>query len=264
MAELAAARSRSFWDVVLHEPAALAAAVPHQVLISMASVAILTQYATDRGFLPLPLAIALAVGVEWAWLRGMASARETSSAWVGRLNWSAFAILVLWGLLWGFKLYGVLPLQPGRLLGGLLAASHILPIAWLGLCAAMVHAAAERERASVERARQTTEQQKHADADQRRAELEQQYRTQRMAIELADLEARTKAQRRRDLSVHPVRGQSDHAPPTATAQDIQAVRAKAADILRTAPDVSTAELARRCGVSRQYLYRHGIVQKREG
>jgi hypothetical protein len=260
------ATSRTWRDVVIHEPAALAAAQPHQVLISTASVSILANYAADSGFLAVPFNIILAIGIEWAWLRGMASARVTSSPWVGALNWSAFGILVLWGLLWGLKQYGVLPEQPHGALGWVLAASHVLPVAWLSLCAAMTHADAERELAQIERIR-TARAEAEAEAErqrqtaiaeeerQRQAALADEYRRQKLALEIEDERKRKAQERRHVFNVsHGVNHLTlSDAVQTPSNNDL---RLSIVTLLRQSSDrkINVSQEARRLGISRAKWY----------
>lgn len=138
-----ATSQRSLWDVIIIEPLDLVKAQPHQVLISTGSVAIMGQYAGSGGIVHPLVGYCIAVGVEWAYLRGLASDSKAPTKWGAILNWSAFGVLVLWGVLWVGEKLGVLG-TPEGLIGWLLAASHIVPVAWLSLCAAMTHSAAAR------------------------------------------------------------------------------------------------------------------------
>lgn len=131
----------SLWDVVLREPMDLIAAQPHQALISTASVALMGSFAASGKILDPFVAYVLAIGVEWAYLRGLASDAKATTTWGAWLNWSAFAIVVLWGGLWCLKAFGVIPEQPAGALAFFLAAAHVVPIAWLSLCSAMTHRA---------------------------------------------------------------------------------------------------------------------------
>lgn len=257
------AHQRTFIDVVIREPAALAAAQPHQVLISAASVSILASYAGDSGFLVAPFNIVLAIGVEWAWLRGMASASATSSPWVARLNWSAFGILILWGVLWGLKIYKVLPAVPGPIFGFFLAVSHIGPVAWLSLCAAMVHAAAEREAKLQRDADAATERQRAEEQRQRLAGVEAERQRQQLAHEqkLLELEAWRQAQElKRSLrqSVTPVSQEQVSRGVTPHSDAERAVlRARVVTVIRDTPpaELNVTRAAGELGISRAMWYK---------
>lgn len=129
------------WRVVIAEPLSLAMAQPHQALISCASVALMAQFASSSKIIDPIVGYALAIGVEWAYLRGLVADSKTTTAWGARLNWSAFAIVVLWGCLWCLKQFGIITETPTDALAFGLALAHVVPIAWLSLCSAMSHRA---------------------------------------------------------------------------------------------------------------------------
>lgn len=158
----------TFWEVVLLEPIDLIKAQPHQALISTASVALMGSFAASGKILDPFVAYVLAIGIEWAYLRGLASDAKATTAWGAWLNWSAFAIVVLWGSLWCLKAFGVIPEAPQGWLAGFLAIAHVVPIAWLSLCSAMTHRASAQlaERRKRER----------DEAEQRRADREHEAR----------------------------------------------------------------------------------------
>lgn len=133
---------RTLGDVLIREPLALAAAQPHQVLLSTGSVAIMAQFAASSGIVAPLVGYCIAIGVEWAYLRGLASDSRARTWWGGALNWSAFGVVVLWGVLWCGGAFGVLAERPVGWVGWVLAVAHVVPIAWLSLCAAMCHRAA--------------------------------------------------------------------------------------------------------------------------
>jgi hypothetical protein len=133
---------RTLRQVILDEPLQLAADQPHQVLLSTGSVAIMAQFAASSGIVAPLVGYCIALGVEWAYLRGLASDARARTWWGDALNWSAFAVVVLWGVLWVAKSFGVLAARPEGWVGWVLAVAHIVPIAWLSLCSAMCHRAA--------------------------------------------------------------------------------------------------------------------------
>lgn len=130
---------------------------PHQGLLSIASI---TMIAAEAGLVvPFPANIALAVGVEWAFLRGAASARRVSTWWLHGLNWGAAAILLIYGSLWSLRKFALIPERPEAWAGWTLTALHILPVFWITLAAGQAHAAMLRAEAS----------QAAAEADRRQA-----------------------------------------------------------------------------------------------
>lgn len=172
----------SLFAVLIGEPLALAKAQPHQVLLSTGSVAIMAQFAAHSGIVDPLVGYCIAAGVEWAYLRGLASDTKATTWWGDALNWSAFGIVVLWGVLWVATIYGAIPARPAGALAFFVAAAHVVPIAWLSLCSAMCHRAAMlvehrkvRAEEEAERQRRTRIQQEHdlidLDAARKRAEL---------------------------------------------------------------------------------------------
>lgn len=133
---------RSFFDAVIREPFDLAKAQPHQIFLSTGSVALMGEFGRSSGILDPTVAYALAVGVEWAYLKGLSSDSRAPTRWGGILNWSAFGIVVLWGILFVASKVGAIDLHAQGWAGFLLAAAHVVPIAWLSLCSAQTHRAA--------------------------------------------------------------------------------------------------------------------------
>ena len=105
------------------------------------------QFAGSGGIVHPFVGYCIAVGVEWAYLRGLASDSKAPTIWGAILNWSAFAIVVLWGVLWVAQVTKVMPAHMEGVGGWLLSSAHIVPIAWLSLCSAMTHQAATTQEA---------------------------------------------------------------------------------------------------------------------
>lgn len=141
-------------NTIVWEPVELVKAQPHQALISVASVALMAQFAASGGILHPAVGLVLAIGVEWAYLRGLASDAKAATVWGEWLNWSAFGIVVLWGGLWCLKAFGVIPERPVGALAYVMAAAHVVPIAWLSLCSAMTHRASAQLAEQQERERE--------------------------------------------------------------------------------------------------------------
>lgn len=178
----ATTHKRSLFAVFIGEPIELAKAQPHQVLLSTGSVAIMAQFAAHSGIVDPLVGYCIAGGVEWAYLRGLASDAKATTWWGDALNWSAFGIVVLWGILWVATIYGAIPARLEGLAAFLVAAAHVVPIAWLSLCSAMCHRASllveHRKALAIEdadQARRIRIQQEHdlieLDAARKRAEL---------------------------------------------------------------------------------------------
>lgn len=127
------------FDALIGEPLELALSQPHQILLSTGSVALMGSFASSSGIVDPLVGYLIAIGVEWAYLRGLASDSRAQTRWGGILNWSAFGIVVLWGVLWCAQKFGVFVEAKG---GWWLAAAHVVPVAWLSLCSAQCHRAA--------------------------------------------------------------------------------------------------------------------------
>lgn len=196
---------RSLWDVLFVEPLDLVKAQPHQILLSTGSVAIMGQFAGSGGIVHPFVGYCIAVGVEWAYLRGLASDSKAPTIWGVVLNWSAFAIVVLWGVLWVAQVTHVTPADADGWLGWLLASAHIVPIAWLSLCSAMTHQAAAAQAVTNQRQANSADAARARELEDRRlafeqvqaeenAELERQQRSKAAELERIKDMARFKAE----------------------------------------------------------------------
>ncbi len=164
-----AIEKRSLFAVLIGEPLELAKSQPHQILLSTGSVALMGQFAGASRIVDPLVGYLIAIGVEWAYLRGLASDSRAQTRWGGILNWSAFGIVVLWGVLWCAQRFGAFDESAG---GWALASAHVVPVAWLSLCSAQCHRAAT----AAERLVAIQE-------DERRAEWERQEAENRAAWE---------------------------------------------------------------------------------
>jgi hypothetical protein len=145
---------RTLFDAVIGEPLQLAIDQPPQLLISAASVYLV---AAEAGILVgEPYNWLLAIGAEWAYLRGLSSGQAARTAWSARLIWAAVFLVIAYGSLWGLRHFGVV--LPGEGYGAdtgwsvagavLITAIHIGCISAVTLCSAMCHRAelaAERD-----------------------------------------------------------------------------------------------------------------------
>jgi hypothetical protein len=184
---------RTLYAAVIGDVLDLVRDQPHQVLISTASVAIV---ASEAAFLvPQPYNVLMAVGAEWAYLRGIASSPKGSRGWVNALNWGALLLVVLYGMLWGARKFGGIPAELDGVLAWLLTAAHILPMAFLSLAAAMVHrSAVEAEAAEHAQAEaQARDRARRIEAERDAREAERQRRLDQIeadkAARLAEIEA---------------------------------------------------------------------------
>lgn len=134
-----ATHNRTLFDALVAEPAQLAISQPHQALISSASVYLV---AAEAGILiEWPWNVLLAIGAEWAYLRGLSSGQSVQTKWAAALNWSAVALVVLYGALWGLRRFHLIPDVPPWWGAVLLTLIHIGCIGAVTICSAMCHAA---------------------------------------------------------------------------------------------------------------------------
>lgn len=149
----------------VREPFDLALGQPHQMLISSASVAIVAAEAAT--LVPYPYNILLAIGAEWAYLRGLISGAGVRTPWAARLNVSAVMLVVLYGSLWGFRSFHLIPDDPPAGVAVLLTLIHIGSIGAVTICSAMLHRVGEDAKAELVRTATARE-----DARQQRIEDE--------------------------------------------------------------------------------------------
>lgn len=138
---MAATAQQNQYSAFLLEPVTFAVSQPGQVLISMASVALVS--AEAAAIVPWPFHILLAIGAEWVYLRGLISGSGVQSRWAGALNLSAVFLVASFGALWSFRKMGVITDAPPIGLAVLLTFIHIGAISAVTLCSAMLHRAGE-------------------------------------------------------------------------------------------------------------------------
>jgi AraC-like DNA-binding protein len=259
-------RRWGFARSVIGEPLRAALRHGNQALVTFAAAYASAQFSMQHGVFPVWVAVPLAIGFEWTYLRGLATADQTTAdGWVLALNWIAMLSSAAFGILYILGMYGVIPERPTGIWAIGLAIAHVVPVTLLLFAASMVsrqHASEHRAaRQDAERQRQQLEHE--AAAERQRQQLEHEAKQRDMELWRTAQVYKQELKASAPVSA-PVHGQAPPADDSAAGQDVQAVRDKAANILRTEPGLSVSELARRLGVSRQYLYRHSIVQKKEG
>jgi hypothetical protein len=179
------------FDFTISGPLRAAWAYGSQAAITSASVSLNATFAMSHGILTPAFAWAQAIGFEWTYLRGLATAGQTKSRWVDALNIVAFVSVILYGIMACLVTYQVIPEQPVPVLAFFLALIHILPIGLTGLCSAMIHrVVAEQGRLAAEQlAAAERERQSHIQAEQDALAIE----SARKAAELASWEAGQRA-----------------------------------------------------------------------
>ena len=264
------AEPRSFFAVFLGEPLELIKAQPHQLLISTASVALMGSFAGASGILDPMVGYLLAIGIEWAYFRGLASDSKAPTVWGSILNWSACGIVILWGMLWVGRFTGALVETEG---GWWLAAAHVIPIAWLSLCSAQTHRAAMVADVAQRRAADEAERQRQADADERQRladeaerayqrdlqarrdalqlETEQRYRLMKIDEEQRAIRSANRSQQRSAHLPNSAAGTATNSGANSTREQL---RAQIVNALREQPGANKTALARTLGIGRTLLY----------
>lgn len=262
------------------EPFELAIGQPHQFLISSASITIV---ALEAGTLvPFPANIALAVGAEWAFLRGLITGAGVKTRWAAALYWAAIVLVFGYGGLWSFRQAGILPKEPGLWLAALLTVIHIGAIGAVTICSAMLHRVSADIQAAEQRAARTRAED-HADEERRyQAELQRQRDAQQLELErkqheLALYEQAEQAKVVRQLDLEKQRAQlrasvraqrtqnaSGTAPNSAANTDREQLRRTVAERLREQPEANRSQLARSLGIGRTTLYELIAEAKRIG
>ena len=179
-------------DFTIGQPLRAAWQYGSQAAITSASVSLNATFAMSHGILTPGFAWAQAIGFEWTYLRGLATAGQTKSRWVDALNIIAFASVILYGVMACLVTYKVVPEKPDPVLAFFLALVHIVPIGLTGLCSAMIHrVVAEQGRQAAEAtATLARERERRMQADQDALAIE----AARKANDLAAWEAGQRAQ----------------------------------------------------------------------
>jgi hypothetical protein len=87
--------------------------------------------------LPWWIAVPLAVGFEWTYLRGLANADKAGTTkWAPALNWAAMITSIVYGVLYVLGHYEVIPVSPTGWTAFWLALAHVIPMAVLSFCGA--------------------------------------------------------------------------------------------------------------------------------
>jgi hypothetical protein len=270
MTATAQPRKKGIFDAIVWEPLELAIDQPPQLLISAASVFLVA--AEAKILIDSPWNVFLAVGAEWAYLRGLCSGQAARTRWAALLIWAAVILVIAYGSLWGLRKFGLIPEAPPAWAAVLLTALHIGCISAVTLCSAMCHRAAliadraalteaeqaQRDReAADEQAKRDREAAEQAYQDELRRqrdsmqlELERQYKEQQLALAAA----RAKLELRASVRAQQALTASGTATNTLPNTDREQLREQIARTLREQPQTNKSELARSLSIGRTLLY----------
>lgn len=243
-----------------------------QIAITQAGIYLVASFGQGHGILPGPAAWILALGMEGTYLKGLIDAghvRGRGQVWAVALIVATYATVICWGIahILSLPTVGVIPAERlGRSWGTFIAIVHVLPIAFTGLCSAMLHRARTTEAAqrqaiteAEERARrQRLEVQFDAEAAEERAQRREiLLEAERKAAELATWESAQQAKARAKVFADSVRGEqvANSLQPVHTALDSdETLKQQIVAALSANSRANRSALARTLSIGRTKLY----------
>lgn len=193
--------NRTFLDAIFFEPLDLIKSQPPQIFISAASAYLIAAEAAV--LLPAPVNWALAIGAEWGYLRGMASAAGIETAWKDRLTYANGALVVLYGALFSLRKFGAMysvesyengTAQTDLTSAVIMTLIHIACIGAVTICAMMAHSAMISHEATVKRSEEDEERKraKRLQDERDTLVLEMERKRQELAIWEQGMEAKAR------------------------------------------------------------------------
>lgn len=227
----------ALWD----EPIAIAIDQPHQILLSTGSVALMAGFASSVNIVHPLVGLVIAVGIEWAWLRGVASDASKPTPWGTALNVSAFVLAAVWGVLLVAKL---LHAYDPETWGWWMAVIHVVPLIWLSLCSAMCH----RSKLIAEAAARVAAE-KEADERAKRLQAEADKLAQDVARERARIQLgrERRAAEREDMQMQPASVPNAGSPRPREEHADRAYRCPACGASLSVKQYAAARRWQRCG-----------------
>jgi hypothetical protein len=243
-----------------------------QIAITQAGIYLVASFGQGHGILPGPAAWALALGMEGTYLKGLIDAghvRGRGQVWAVALIVATYATVICWGIahILSLPTVSVIPAEElGQRWGAFIAIVHVLPIAFTGLCSAMLHRARTTEeaqrRAEVEAEERQRQQRLQAlldaEAAEERAQRRQlQLEAERKAAEVATWESAQQAKARVKLFADSVRGeQVANSPATvqSASDSDETLKQRIVDVLSANSRANKTELARSLSIGRTKLY----------
>lgn len=127
-------RARRF---ALSEPIKAAWEHGNQFFVTSAAAFMSAAFSMQHDVLPIWIAVPLAIGFEWTYLRGLATAdKTTKTPWAVALNWAAMLTSLIYGILYVLGHYGIIGEKPDTAAAIWLAFAHVFPMALLSFCGA--------------------------------------------------------------------------------------------------------------------------------
>lgn len=121
----------------LSEPIKAAWEHGNQFFVTSAAAFMSAAFSMQHDVLPIWIAVPLAIGFEWTYLRGLATAdKTTKTPWAVALNWAAMLTSLIYGILYVLGHYGIIGEKPSTAAAIWLAFAHVFPMALLSFCGA--------------------------------------------------------------------------------------------------------------------------------
>lgn len=118
----------------------------NQALVTSASAFMAAMFSMQHEVLPWWIAVPLAVGFEWTYLRGLSTSDKTQAdGWASALNWTAMLTSAVYGILYILGHYKVIPESPDSTTAFWLAVAHVAPMTVLSFCYAGVRRTHKQE-----------------------------------------------------------------------------------------------------------------------
>jgi len=253
------------WRVVIAEPAITAWQMLPQFLVTLGSVYLVAMFGMAHQILPPLVAIPMAVGFEWSWLRSVATAgkvRRTpeTERYIRLLTWTALITVISYGVLYilGLPSVGVIPATLGPWWGVPLALAKVVPIALMGFASANLHRLHRQDLTTAEQLRTDYEteraRQLQAERDAVQIEIEREWRRAHLAEQIKTLRVANSRERSANTARALPPAASGTGTNSAANTDREQLRAHIARTLREQPGANRTALAKELGISRTLLY----------
>ena len=172
-------------------PIATAWEMAPQTAITTASVYMVAMFGMSHHILPWWVAVPMAAGFEWTWLRsirtaGLVRKGAESDQWINLLTWTALITVVAYGLLYiiGLPSIGIIPAEPGKGWGIVLAFAKVIPIALMGFAAANLHRIHKQQVLAEHEAREKEQRDRLAQIQQQRDAIEMERQRKLMELDV--------------------------------------------------------------------------------